>query len=140
MLRVEKKYQKSDQFLYGLTILCILLCWFQISYKYKILISQFFLNQFTGLNYRLYNSTFTCKIKKVCSKIKQWQWILVKQSTISNTLIIHIIGTHKMWDMYQAWGQVHWYLYLSTLKYTLLSTCTCTSVLLFFNHSTCTCT
>ena len=32
----------------------------------------------------------------------------------------------------QAWGQVHWYLYLSTLKYTLLSTCTCTSVLLFF--------
>ena len=40
----------------------------------------------------------------------------------------------------QAWGQVHWYLYLSTLKYTLLSTCTCTSVLLFFNHSTCTCT
>ena len=40
----------------------------------------------------------------------------------------------------QAWGQVHWYLYLSTLKYTFLSTCTWTSVLLFLSHCICTCT
>ena len=26
----------------------------------------------------------------------------------------------------QGWGQVHWYLYLSALKYNLWSTCTCT--------------
>ena len=38
------------------------------------------------------------------------------------TFVIQTIVVLKC--LLQAWRQVHWFLYLSTLKYTLLSTCT----------------
>ena len=53
------------------------------------------------------------------------EWIYKNFSTNVN-LSVHTHACTPTHPHNQAWGEVLWYLYLRTLKYTYLSTCTYT--------------
>ena len=61
-----------------------------------------------------------CSLRKLDTRICNFSDI----SQLANYKYALLVVLQTFYTMYQTWGQVHEYLYLSTLKYRFESTCT----------------